>query len=257
MTLAELTQMLSGSGYVPKTEEELEQQAQRRYRTEYDARKLGARQAWEQGDLALVQRLAGLDKTYEGQMEKLAADTRRGVSEADRSALMRGMQRSSYSAQTQAGIRQAGLSGLAGLRQSLLDEKSALEAQRAQLASQLADKLAQYDISFSTDVQAYLDTLRDREQERAREAREYADRIAMALYEYGQKAAKGGYAGGGGKSGGGSKKSASAASQTGTGSAKGAGDSAIKAAEKGAKAAAGAASLIQRLTDTLRGFSKN
>ncbi len=257
MTLAELTQALGGGGYTPKSEEEMEAQARRRYQGEYDARRLGARQTYEEGDAALSRQMAGLDQGYEDQMARLMRETDKSVRESGRGALMRGMQRSSYSAQTQAGIREAGLNGLAGLRQSLMDEKNALEERRALLARQLADKLAQYDVSYATDVQAYLDTLRDKEQERAREAKEYADKIAMALYEYGQKAAKGGryYAGGSTKTRS-AKKAKEETGQKTEAMGKGAGDSAVRAITRGGRAAVGAAGIIQRIGDALRGFSK-
>ena len=195
MTLKELTKALGGNEYAPRSEEELLEQANRRYASEYGEKRLAARQAYETADAALAEQMGRTAVGYESQMDNVARQTRASLSEAERSALAKGMQRSSYNAMGLANIQAAGDSGIAAMRQNLLDEQSSLEAQRARIAGQLADKLAQYDISFESDVQAYLDELRNQQYERETAAKKYADKISMALYEYGLKAG-GGYSGG-------------------------------------------------------------
>jgi len=83
-----------------------------------------------------------------------------------------------------------------------VDERTAL------LSQQLAQQLAGFNTQQQSDIQAYIDQLRQQEYERATAAKQYADELQMRLYEYTQAAKKS--SGGGGSSGGGSKAPAAA-----------------------------------------------
>ena len=199
MTLAQLKKTLNTGNYTPKTEEELLAQAQNRYAAEYGEKRLAAQQSYDQGTAALAEQEAVLAGEYQTQMADSMRNTQAQLSQADRDALSKGMQRSSYRAASMNNIRAAGEGSLNALRQGLLQTQERLTRERAQLATRLADTLAQYDISFEADVQAYLDTLRDQEYDREVAANQYADKIARALYEYELKAGKGGGSGSSGK----------------------------------------------------------
>ena len=180
-----LTGMLSDyqsrAAYVPKSTEEIQAQAQGEYQPYYDQLRLSARQQQQRADLALQQQRAGLQDTYDRQREASAKDYRQRYSQADRQMLSRGMQRSSYGAQTLANINQQG----AEAQQRLWDAQGAAEgnidAQRAQLESQLGDQLRQYDASMAADVLNRTRQLSDQEYERAQAQQQRNDQMGLQL----------------------------------------------------------------------------
>ena len=120
------------------------------------------------------------------------------------------MQRSSFNAASQSNILAEGEKTLADINQSETVARQNIESQRAQLASQLAAQLGQYDVDYANDVQAYFNQLRQQDEASRVEADKYRNQLLMALYEYDQK---------GGSSGGGSYASASGSSAMGYGDA--------------------------------------
>lgn len=197
VSLSELEKTLKNPTYVPKTEEEMLAQAQNRYAATYDAQRLAAQQAAERSDLALQQQRASLADSYARQMEDAQKQTARTLSSNDRYSMQRGMQRSSYNAQRLANIMLEGNEAVGDIARAQTAAEGNIDAQRAQNEAQLAALLAQYDTNEAAEIQAYLDDLRDKEYEREQAANQYANNIAMALYEYGQKAGSGGGGGGG------------------------------------------------------------
>lgn len=197
-TLQQLKKELlnANNAYAPKTDEQIQQEAQNRFKSTYDTRRLAANQSAERNDLALANQLAGLSTSAARQTEEAQKNTRNSLSSYDRYALQRGMQRSSYNASKLANIQALGDKTLADIQQNLSNSQAGIEAQRAQLAGQLADQLAQYDISEQDDIQAYIDQLKNTEYERQRSQQQYIDKLKMALYEYGLKELKAGGAGG-------------------------------------------------------------
>ena len=125
------------------------------------------------------------------------------------------MQRSSFNAASQSNILAEGEKTLADINQSETVARQNIESQRAQLASQLAAQLGQYDVDYANDVQAYFNQLRQQDEASRVEADKYRNQLLMALYEYDQK---GGSSGGGGSRGG-SYASASGSSAVGYGDA--------------------------------------
>ena len=156
-----LEQYNQTSSYVPKTADQIRQQAQGEYQSYYDQLRLAAQQAQARNDLALQQQREGLQRTYDKQREASQKEYENAYSRADRQQLSRGMQRSSYTAQVLANLTQEG----AEAQQELWDAQGAAEgnidAQRTQLAAQLADQLSQYSASEAADVLARIKQLED------------------------------------------------------------------------------------------------
>lgn len=215
MTLDELRQQLTMDTYTPKTDEQMREEANKQYASVYGQKKLAAQQTFDQTDLALSNQLASLDQSYAKQREAAAKATRASQSSLDRYSLQRGMQRSSFNAASQSNILAEGEKTLADINQSETVARQNIESQRAQLASQLAAQLGQYDVDYANDVQAYFNQLRQQDEASRVEADKYRNQLLMALYEYDQK---GGSSGGGGSRGG-SSASASGSSAMGYGDA--------------------------------------
>lgn len=215
MTLDELRQQLTMDTYTPKTDEQMREEANQQYASVYGQKKLAAQQTFDQTDLALSNQLASLDQSYAKQREAAAKATRASQSSLDRYSLQRGMQRSSFNAASQSNILAEGEKTLADINQSETVARQNIESQRAQLASQLAAQLGQYDVDYANDVQAYFNQLRQQDEASRVEADKYRNQLLMALYEYDQK---GGSSGGGGSRGG-SYASASGSSAMGYGDA--------------------------------------
>ena len=215
MTLDELRQQLTMDTYTPKTDEQMREEANQQYASVYGQKKLAAQQTFDQTDLALSNQLASLDQSYAKQREAAAKATRASQSSLDRYSLQRGMQRSRFNAASQSNILAEGEKTLADINQSETMARQNIESQRAQLASQLATQLGQYDVDYANDVQAYFNQLRQQDEASRIEADKYRNQLLMALYEYDQK---GGSSGGGGSRGG-SYASASSSSAMGYGDA--------------------------------------
>ena len=215
MTLDELRQQLTMDTYTPKTDEQMREEANQQYASVYGQKKLAAQQTFDQTDLALSNQLTSLDQSYAKQREAAAKATRASQSSLDRYSLQRGMQRSSFNAASQSNILAEGEKTLADINQSETVARQNIESQRAQLASQLAAQLGQYDVDYANDVQAYFNQLRQQDEASRVEADKYQNQLLMALYEYDQK---GGSSGGGGSRGG-SYASASSSSAMGYGDA--------------------------------------
>ena len=168
-----LEQYNQTSSYVPKTADQIRQQAQGEYQSYYDQLRLAAQQAQARNDLALQQQREGLQRTYDKQREASQKEYENAYSRADRQQLSRGMQRSSYTAQVLANLTKEG----AEAQQELWDAQGAAEgnidAQRTQLAAQLADQLSQYSASEAADVLARIKQLEDQEYDRVRENDQY------------------------------------------------------------------------------------
>lgn len=179
-----LEQYNQTSSYVPKTADQIRQQAQGEYQSYYDQLRLAAQQAQARNDLALQQQREGLQRTYDKQREASQKEYKNAYSRADRQQLSRGMQRSSYTAQVLANLTKEG----AEAQQELWDAQGAAEgnidAQRTQLAAQLADQLSQYSASEAADVLARIKQLEDQEYERVRENDQYKNSLSAQIYQF-------------------------------------------------------------------------
>lgn len=179
-----LEQYNQTSSYVPKTADQIRQQAQGEYQSYYDQLRLAAQQAQARNDLALQQQREGLQRTYDKQREASQKEYKNAYSRADRQQLSRGMQRSSYTAQVLANLTKEG----AEAQQELWDAQGAAEgnidAQRTQLAAQLADQLSQYSASEAADVLARIKQLEDQEYDRVRENDQYKNSLSAQIYQF-------------------------------------------------------------------------
>ena len=179
-----LEQYNQTSSYVPKTADQIRQQAQGEYQSYYDQLRLAAQQAQARNDIALQQQREGLQRTYDKQREASQKEYENAYSRADRQQLSRGMQRSSYTAQVLANLTKEG----AEAQQELWDAQGAAEgnidAQRTQLAAQLADQLSQYSASEAADVLARIKQLEDQEYDRVRENDQYKNSLSAQIYQF-------------------------------------------------------------------------
>ena len=208
ISLTELQKQLQQAVYTPLTDEQMQQQAQNKYASLYDQQRTAAQQAFDQTALALQQQRDQLAVNYGQQYSAAEKATRQSLSNADRYSVQRGMQRSSYNNANLANISLEGNKTLNAILQGLTTAQGDVDERTSLLAQQLAQTLAGYDTQQQSDIQAYIDQLRQQEYERTTAAKQYADELQMRLYEYTQAAKKSG--GGGGSSKSGSKAPAAA-----------------------------------------------
>lgn len=206
MTLNELTQKLNQETYVPRTDEQLKSEAEKRYASIYGQKKLTAQQNYDASDLAYQKQLQALTDTLALNQQTLQKETANSIANANRYQITRGMQRSSYGAANNARLEAAGNANLAQLLRQYGTDAGNIESNRTLLARQLADTLAQYDIDYLNDINAYIDEQKQIDYDREQAALQNQNQILMALYEYG-KAAGGGGGGSRRSSGGGQNSS--------------------------------------------------
>lgn len=186
-TLDELIKKLEANNaqrYTPLTAEEIEQQANNRYSSVYGQKRLSAQQQYETSDQALAQQLAGLDETYKKQLEQSAKNYEGTYRAADRQALGRGMQRSSYNNATLANINLQGAEAQQAIRDTQAAQEKNIGEQRALLSQQLASTLSELDAAQQSDILAYIDELEAREYDRQRDDTAMQNELAMNLYQY-------------------------------------------------------------------------
>ena len=197
MTVEQLQAALKDPSYTARTDEQLQSEAQNRYTSTYNQKKLAAQQNYDTTDLAYQQQLKTLQDTLASNQQALAKNTMDSIASADRYTVTRGMQRSSYGAANRASIQNKGNESLAALLKQYSTDAGGIENNRTLLARQLANTLAQYDIDYLNDVQAYIDEQKQIDYERQAAATEAANALQMQLFEYSQKYGKSG--GGGGR----------------------------------------------------------
>ena len=200
MTVEQLQASLKDPSYTVRTDEQLQSEAQNRYTSTYNQKKLAAQQNYDTTDLAYQQQLKTLQDTLASNQQALAKNTMDSIASADRYTVTRGMQRSSYGAANRASIQNKGNESLAALLKQYSTDAGGIENNRTLLARQLADTLAQYDIDYLNDVQAYIDEQKQVDYERQAAATEAANALQMQLFEYSQKYGKSGGGGGGRRS---------------------------------------------------------
>lgn len=186
-TLDELIKKLeanNASAYTPLTQQQMQQQAANRYSGLYDQKRLSAQQQYDTADQVLAQQLAGLDDQYKKQLEQSTKNYEGTYRAADRQALGRGMQRSSYNSATLANINLKGAEAQQAIRDTQAAQAKNIGEQRRLLAQQLGDTLAGYDAAQQSDMLAYLDELEAREYDRQRADTAMRNDLAMNLYQY-------------------------------------------------------------------------
>lgn len=165
------------SYYTARSEDELQRIAQQQYQSYYDQLRTAATQKQQREALALENQRAGIQRSYQQQLDESAKQYRQAYSQADRETLRRGMQRSSYAAQRLANVNQEGIEAGQRIREAQTGAEGNLDAQIAQTEGQLADTLAGYDAGQAADVMKRYNELQSEEYDRAREAAQYAESI--------------------------------------------------------------------------------
>lgn len=183
-TLDKLLSDLQRGTYTPKTEQELQGIADRRYQSYYDQQRLGATQAAESTGLALDQQLKQLGQQYGKQREQSAQNYAQAYSQTGNTMLQRGMQRSSYGAQTQANIALAGNKAQQEISSNEQMANQNIGEQQTLLAQQLAQQLRQYSASQAADTLAYIDELEAREYDRGTTSQDRSNSLAMQIYQF-------------------------------------------------------------------------
>lgn len=189
MTIEELRAKLQTSAYQPKTDEQMQQEAQNRYKGVYEQQKLSAQQNYDSTAQALQNQLATLGTAYDRQAKEAQAATDAAISAADRRSLSRGMQRSSYNAATLANLANKGNEVLADIQADRTAAEGDIAGKQTLAAQQLRDQLAQLDNTYAADVQAAIDALKEQEYARQQEADQYNNSLLMQLFEM-EEAAK-------------------------------------------------------------------
>lgn len=178
-----IAQFNNTPGYTPKTDEEIRAQAEGEYKSYYDQLRLAEQQKHAQGDLALSQQRDKLADVYQQQKDASEKEYAEAYSAADRQMLSRGMQRSSYAAQTLANIDTQGAQAQQAIADAQARAEGDVDEQRAQLAQQLAAQLAQYDAGYAADVLNRIRELEDQEYERSQDAADRKNSLSLQIYE--------------------------------------------------------------------------
>lgn len=178
-----LDQYNSTPSYTPKSAEQIRAQAESEIGHHYDQLRLSATQAQNRSDLALQQQQANLARSYEKQREASAAQYADAYSQTDRHMLTRGMQRSSYAAQTLANLRQAGVEAQDAIYDQQVSAEADVGAQRAQLAMQLADQLGQYDASEAADILNRIRELEEQDYALGQDSAQQQNSLAAQIYQ--------------------------------------------------------------------------
>lgn len=166
--------------YNARSDEQLRKIAQDQYKSYYDQLRLAAQQKQQREATALEGQRAGIQRSYQQQIEDSERSYRQAYTQADREALRRGMQRSSYTAQVLANVNREGARAADRIREAGASAEGNLDAQIAQSQTQLAEQLAGYDINQAQDVMSRYNELQSEEYDRNREYQQFAESIRQS-----------------------------------------------------------------------------
>lgn len=175
---------LKKNTYTPKTDAELQAEANSRYQSAYDQKRLNAHQAHDTNQQALDRQLSSLGSTTAKQKEESAKQFEQAASQAARTALAHGMERSSYNLATQGNIAIAGNKAQQDIANAEATARAGLEDQKTLLARQLSDVLKQYSTAQAADTLSYLDQLESQEYDRSTAASNQQNSLATQIYQY-------------------------------------------------------------------------
>jgi len=201
-----ITRYNSTAAYQGKTADEIQTQATGETQSYYDQLRLAAQQSQAQSDLALQQQREGLGRSYDNALDASRRQYAQAYSQADRAMQGRGMARSSYAGQTLGNLARQGVQAQNDIWSQRVQAEGNIDAQRAQLGQQLAQQLAQYDVSQANDIQKRIKELQDQEYERKVANQNTMNQLSTQIYEYLAAQQK--------KSGGGGSSSTSSTSTT-------------------------------------------
>ena len=184
MSYSKLKKNLKTNDYTVRTDEQLRTEAENKYAASYNQQKLAAQQSFAASDLAYEQQLKTLEDDLALGQQQVIKDTADSAASADRYSMTRGMSRASYSVANKARIQNEGVNNLANLMKQYSGKVGGVQANRTQLAQQLADTLAQYDIDHMNNVNSYVDQQKQLDYDRKVAADKAYNDIQMALYQY-------------------------------------------------------------------------
>lgn len=184
MTYDQLVEKLKTNDYTPRTDEQLRAEAENRYSASYNQQKLAAQQSYETSDLGYQQQLKTLEDSLADSQKEITKNTMDSAAAADRYSLTRGMSRASYSVANKARIQNEGINSLAGVMKQYSNQVGSVQASRTQLAQQLANTLAQYDVEHMSNINKYIDDQKKLDYDRKLAADDAYNQLQMALYQY-------------------------------------------------------------------------
>ena len=181
-SIEELAAALEKFNYTPRTEAERRAQSENLYRTQLEQALRNAQQTYEESDLALANQLIGLDTGYDRQRQSQEEAIRSAISQADRRALSRGMQRSTYNNATLANLQNKGNEALARIEENRANDRAGVEAQRAQLSRNLARAREGANADFQNQVLAEMQRMADEDYQRRLTADQNNNSTQLQLY---------------------------------------------------------------------------
>ena len=182
-SIEELAAALTKLNYTPRTEQQRREQSENLYRNQLNQALLSAQQQYDTSDLALQNQLSGLERSTQRQIESQQRNTRQAISQADRRALSRGMQRSSYNNDTLANLQLKGDEAVANIEQARTDTENSVAAQRALLAQQLAQNLTAAQSQYEGNVIASMQQMEDQDYQRGLAADQFNSNTQLQLYQ--------------------------------------------------------------------------
>lgn len=182
-TVDELAKQLQNAAYTNKTTEQLRAEAENMYKNQLEQAKLSAQQSYDTNANALQNQLSALETDYARQRENQQTATAQAIAAADRQALSRGMQRSSYNNATLANLDVAGNKALAQIDQNRTNDVNTVNSQLTLLKNQLSQNLAKAQSTYENSVLAKLQELQDQQYQRQKEYESIQNELAFQLYE--------------------------------------------------------------------------
>lgn len=186
-SLSQLAAALQEMNYTPRTEAERRTIAENLYKNSLEQAMLSAQQQYDTSNLALQNQLNTLGTNYDRQLEAQREANAQTYSQADRAALQRGMQRSSYNLSRLANIALQGDEALANIQQDRTNAVNNITSQQALLSKQLAQSQASANTQYQNSILAYMQQLEDQDYQRSLTANTNYNNLQMQLYELGLK----------------------------------------------------------------------
>lgn len=203
MSMSELTNSLRQDGYTVRTDEQLQQEAEKRVGETYDTMRSAAQQRQAIIEDAYEREMQALSDALAAGQQAVAGQVNRANASIDDYVNTRNMQRTSYGAAAKGNIEANMLKAAALMQNQHEIASTGVENQKILLARQLGDTLAQYDKDYLTDVQAYIDAQEQLDYDRKVAADAEYNALQMQLFELGKIGSRSG-GGGGRRSSGGS-----------------------------------------------------
>lgn len=202
--------------YQAKTDDERRRIAELLYKNQLDSANLSAQQAYDANAAAINAQRAGINTSYDRQLEQQREANAKSIAAQDRAMLSRGMQRSSYNAATQANMRLKGDEALGDIEQNRTNALGSLDAQLTQLQQQLQQNKTAAQSAYETNVLNKINELENTDYTRNNETMNNRNNVILQLLQLTKDGSGSWGSGGGGYSGGGVSDDGAAYNPTGT-----------------------------------------